>query len=172
MDGLWCGQQWRQHGQSKRPSDGPATSAAPIMKLIVRDDKASCGEFAASYVRDRINSFSPTAARPFVLGLPTGSTPIPTYRKLVEYVAAGTLSFKHVITFNMDEYVGLPVEHPESYHSFMYTHLFNHVDIPKENINILDGNAADLEQECTRCARQSQKLLRHTVRWHCALWTI
>lgn len=56
-----------------------------------------------SYVRDRINAFAPSAERPFVLGLPTGSTPIPTYEKLVEYVAAGTLSFKHVVTFNMDE---------------------------------------------------------------------
>ena len=56
-----------------------------------------------SHVRDRINSFAPTEAKPFVLGLPTGSTPIPTYKKLIEYVAAGTLSFRHVVTFNMDE---------------------------------------------------------------------
>ncbi|KAI9320086.1 hypothetical protein BX666DRAFT_1919137 [Dichotomocladium elegans] len=63
---------------------------------------------------------------------------------------AGELSFEHVVTFNMDEYVGLPRDHPESYHSFMWTHLFRHVNIKPENVHILDGNAADLDEECKR----------------------
>ena len=58
------------------------------------------------------------------------------------------MSFKNVITFNMDEYVGLPEEHPESYHSFMWNNFFKHVDIRPENVNILDGNADDLAKEC------------------------
>ena len=60
----------------------------------------------------------------------------------------GVVSFQNVVTFNMDEYVGLPESHPESYHSFMFNNFFNHIDICKENIHILNGNAADLEAEC------------------------
>ena len=56
--------------------------------------------------------------------------------------------FANVITFNMDEYVGLPEEHPESYHSFMWNNFFSHIDIKKENVNILNGNAKDLAAEC------------------------
>ena len=61
---------------------------------------------------------------------------------------AGQVSFKNVVTFNMDEYVGLPQEHPESYHTFMYKNFFDHVDIPSENINLLNGNAPDIDEEC------------------------
>jgi glucosamine-6-phosphate deaminase len=85
-----------------------------------------------------------------VLGLPTGSSPIGTYQHLVKLFKNGELSFKHVITFNMDEYVGLPRDHPESYHSFMWNHLFKHIDIKPENVHILDGNAPDLDEECRR----------------------
>ncbi|MGL4852326.1 MAG: glucosamine-6-phosphate deaminase, partial [Phocaeicola sp.] len=59
-----------------------------------------------------------------------------------------TLSFANVITFNMDEYVGLPEDHPESYHSFMFNNFFNHIDINKDNIHILNGNASNLAMEC------------------------
>jgi glucosamine-6-phosphate deaminase len=62
----------------------------------------------------------------------------------------GLVSFKHVKTFNMDEYIGLPEDHPESYHSFMWNNLFKHIDIEKGNVNILNGNAKDLEKECTQ----------------------
>lgn len=104
----------------------------------------------ANYIKERIRQYNPSAERPFVLGLPTGSSPIGTYKKLVELYKAGEISFKHVVTFNMDEYVGLPRDHPESYHSFMWTHLFSHVDIKPENVHILDGNAEDLDEECKR----------------------
>ena len=66
------------------------------------------------------------------------------FKELVKRYKAGEVSFKNVITFNMNEYVGLPEEHPESYHSFMARNFFDHVDVPKENINILNGNAEDL----------------------------
>jgi glucosamine-6-phosphate deaminase len=104
--------------------------------------------YVAEYVRQKINDFKPTAEKPFVLGLPTGSTPIKTYKHLVRMVQEGTLSFKHVVTFNMDEYVDLPKEHPQSYHSFMWNHLFSHIDIQASNVHILNGNAADLLAEC------------------------
>ena len=61
---------------------------------------------------------------------------------------AGQVSFANVITFNMDEYVGIPKDHPESYHSFMWNNFFSHIDIKPENVNILNGNAPDLEKEC------------------------
>ena len=60
------------------------------------------------------------------------------------------MSFRNVVTFNMDEYCGLPEDHPESYHSFMWNNFFSHIDIPRENVNILNGNAPDLEAECAR----------------------
>jgi len=118
------------------------------MRVIIRKDYEAVSEFVAQYIRKRINEFKPTAERPFVLGLPTGSTPIGTYKRLVQYVKEGSLSFRYVVTFNMDEYVALPRDHPESYWSFMHKHLFDHIDIQPENVHILNGNAADPVAEC------------------------
>ena len=106
--------------------------------------------WAGNYVAAQINAANPTAEHPFVLGCPTGSSPLGMYRRLIELYKEGKVSFRNVVTFNMDEYVGLPVDHPESYHSFMWNNFFSHIDIPVENVNILDGNAADLEAECAR----------------------
>jgi glucosamine-6-phosphate deaminase len=118
------------------------------MRLIIREDTETATDYVAEYIVNRINAFAPTADKPFILGLPTGSSPIPVYSALVTAHQMGRISFRHVVTFNMDEYVGLPQQHPESYHSFMHTHLFNHVDFDPANINILNGNAKDLELEC------------------------
>ena len=118
------------------------------MKVIIRDHESEAAMWVADRIANAIKAKAKISDKPFVLGLPTGSTPLKVYAELVRKVKAGELSFKNVITFNMDEYVGLPVEHPESYHSFMYNNLFNHIDIPRENIHILDGNAPDLAAEC------------------------
>ncbi|KAM5533726.1 hypothetical protein V8D89_012599 [Ganoderma adspersum] len=118
------------------------------MRLIIRDDPKAVGEYIANYIAKRINDFNPTPEKPFVLGLPTGSSPIPTYKHLISLVKAGKLSFKNVVTFNMDEYVGLPEDHPESYHTFMFREFFSHVDIPPSQVNILNGNAKNLIEEC------------------------
>src|SRR5690606_36227429 len=120
------------------------------MRLIPLQTAAQVGKWAAAHIAKRINDFNPTAERPFVLGLPTGGTPLATYKALIELYKAGEVSFKHVVTFNMDEYVGLDPQHPESYRSFMYNNFFNHVDIQEENINLLNGNAEDHEVECKR----------------------
>ena len=104
----------------------------------------------AAYVVKKINDFAPTAAKPYVLGLPTGSTPLACYKKLIGLYKEQKVSFQHVVTFNMDEYCGLPRDHPESYHSFMWENLFRHIDIQRQNVNILDGNAPDLKVECDR----------------------
>lgn len=118
------------------------------MRLIIENDYAELSQWAAEHVIKQINEFKPTASHPFVLGLPTGSSPEGMYAALVKACKEGRVSFKNVVTFNMDEYVGLPENHPESYHSFMARNLFDHVDCPKENIHILNGNAEDLEAEC------------------------
>jgi len=118
------------------------------MRLIIREDPTAVGAYIANYIAKRINEFSPTPERPFVLGLPTGSSPIPTYKALIALVKDRKLSFKNVVTFNMDEYVGIPREHPESYHTFMFREFFSHIDIPPDQVNILDGTAPDLVAEC------------------------
>ncbi len=118
------------------------------MRLIIKKDCEQLAEWAAEYVIKKINDFKPTLQKKFVLGLPTGSSPVIMYKKLIEAYNQKRVSFKNVVTFNMDEYVGLPVDHPESYHSFMYNNLFKHIDCPDENIHILNGNASDLEAEC------------------------
>lgn len=118
------------------------------MRVIIERDYQSLSEWAANYVAQRINQFQPSSERPFVLGLPTGSSPLGMYKALIELNREGKVSFRNVVTFNMDEYVGLPESHPESYHSFMFNNFFNHIDIPKENIHILNGNATDVEAEC------------------------
>ncbi|KXH68864.1 glucosamine-6-phosphate isomerase [Colletotrichum salicis] len=118
------------------------------MRLIIRPDSVSASAHVAHYILDRIRTFEPTSEKPFVLGLPTGSSPIQIYEILVAEHKAGRISFENVITFNMDEYVGLPQTHPESYHSFMFRHFFSHVDIKPENVHILDGNAPELDAEC------------------------
>ncbi|CEO39858.1 glucosamine-6-phosphate deaminase [Photobacterium kishitanii] len=120
------------------------------MRLIPLNNAKDVGLWSARYIADRINKFQPTAERPFVLGLPTGGTPLATYQRLIELYQAGEVSFKNVVTFNMDEYVGMAADHPESYRNFMYNNFFNHVDIQEENINLLDGNTADHQAECQR----------------------
>ena len=118
------------------------------MKIIIRKDYELLSKWVADYIVERINSFKPSKSKPFILGLPTGSSPLGAYKNLISSCKKGKVSFKNVITFNMDEYVGLKPDHPESYHFFMWNNLFKYIDIPKENVNILDGMAKNLEREC------------------------
>ena len=118
------------------------------MRLIIENTAAEASRWAAEHVAERINAKAAVSSKPVVLGLPTGSTPLGMYAELIKLNKAGKVSFANVITFNMDEYVGLPEEHPESYHSFMWNNFFSHIDIKRENVNILNGNAADLQAEC------------------------
>lgn len=120
------------------------------MRVIIKDDYAACVAWAANHVIARINDYKPTAERPFVMGLPTGSTPLGVYKELIRAHREGKVSFAHVVTFNMDEYLGLEASHPQSYHRFMQDNFFSHVDIDPANVNILDGTAPDPEEECAR----------------------
>jgi len=126
------------------------------MRLVIRPDYDSVSKWAANHVARRAAVAAESGAT-LVLGLPTGSSPLGMYRELVALHRAGKLSFRNIVSFNMDEYVGLPEAAPESYHSFMWANLFSQVDMPPENVNILDGNAADLEAECRR---YEEKMLR------------
>ncbi|CAG9819635.1 unnamed protein product [Phaedon cochleariae] len=118
------------------------------MRLVILETAESVAEWAAKYVMKRINDYNAGPEKYFVLGLPTGSTPFGMYKKLIEYHKAGKVSFKYVKTFNMDEYVSLPRDHPESYHYYMWNNFFKHIDIDPKNAHILDGNAQDLAVEC------------------------
>lgn len=118
------------------------------MRVIIQPDYRNVSEWAANYIVAKINAAKPTADNPFVLGLPTGSTPLSVYRKLIEIYKRGNVSFENVVTFNMDEYVAIAQDHEQSYYSFMWKNFFSHVDIKAENAYLLDGNAEDLEAEC------------------------
>ena len=104
---------------------------------VCRDSQeAACivaGEIAA-LIQERTKE-----GRNVVLGLATGSTPVPVYRELVRLHKEEGLSFRNVVTFNLDEYYGLTDEHPESYHQFMWERLFKYVDIPKDNVHVPSG---------------------------------
>ena len=110
------------------------------MRVVIQDNYDKMSKWTADYIAAKIKAHKED--RPFVLGLPTGSSPIGVYNELVRMYKAGEISFKNVVTFNMDEYVNLPKEHDQSYWYFMHYYFFDHVDVPKENINILNGLSA------------------------------
>lgn len=116
------------------------------MRVIIEKNYETMTHWVSLYIKNRINMHQ--EERPFVLGLPTGSTPLGVYRNLITYVQEGSLSFQNVVTFNMDEYIGLSNKNTNSYSYFMHHNFFNHIDIPPENINLLNGLSSDLELEC------------------------
>ena len=118
------------------------------MRLLIQPDYELMARWTANYIARKIKLFKPSPEKPFVLGLPTGSSPLGVYSELVSLYKLGKVSFKNVITFNMDEYVGLAPDHPQSYHYFMWSNFFSHIDIRKENVNILNGTAEDIKLEC------------------------
>ena len=127
------------------------------MRVIIQPTYELVSRWSANYVAKRINEFRPNKDKLFVLGLPTGSSPLGMYKELINLNKQGKVSFKFVTTFNMDEYVNLPQNHPESYHSFMWNNFFSHIDIQKQNVNILNGNAPDLEAECANYEEKIKK---------------
>lgn len=115
------------------------------MKIYQREDYTSMSRQVANIISAQV-IVKPNS----VLGLATGSSPVGTYKQLVEWFNKGDLSFEQIRTVNLDEYVGLPVEHPESYRSFMDHHLFDKVDINKANTNVPNGLAEDLDAFCAQ----------------------
>jgi glucosamine-6-phosphate deaminase len=119
------------------------------MNTLIFDSDQKLNAAAANIISGLIQT-KPRA----VLGLATGGTPVGIYRHLVSDFKLGMFSFKEVTTFNLDEYVGLPADHPESYHSYMRRNLFDHIDIQPFQAHLPDGNALDAEAECRRYDEQ------------------
>jgi glucosamine-6-phosphate deaminase len=109
------------------------------MEIIIQPSKAAATDVAARLIAKLLRE-KPNA----VLGLATGSTPVPLYQRLIEM----KLDWSKVITFNLDEYIGLPREHSQTYHTFMWENLFQHTNIQKENVHIPDGNTTDIPKHC------------------------
>lgn len=115
------------------------------MNVLIYESEEQIGIAAGNYMCGQVLQ-KPNS----VLGLATGSTPLKPYSQMIELYKKGVVDFSKVITFNLDEYVNLDVNDKNSYHSFMHENLFDHINIPEENINFLDGNAEDPEEECRR----------------------
>jgi len=110
-------------------------------------------KLAAKIVAEQIKNKPNT-----VLGLATGSTPEGMYRELVKMHKESELDLSKVITFNLDEYLGLSPEHPQSYHYYMYENFFNHVNIEEKNIHIPKGDTKDPVQECLNYEKEIEKV--------------
>ena len=115
------------------------------MEYFYAQDNLSLGQMAARWVAREL-----LACPDLVLGLPTGSTPIEMYQYLARLVQEGLISFTQARTFNLDEYVGLTVDHPQSYAFFMHEHFWSKVDMPKGNADIPRGDVSNLAAECHR----------------------
>jgi len=113
------------------------------MEVIIQRNYEQMSKSAAQVVVEVLNT-KPNA----VLGMATGSTPLGLYQELVRLHKEEQLDFSRVTTFNLDEYVGLPVNHPQSYHYFMHEHFFQHVNIPRHNINIPSGTTGNYPAFC------------------------
>ena len=118
------------------------------MRILIHSDYETVCRWTANYIVRRLNSFVNGPGNPFVLGLPTGSTPLGVYKHLIATHKAGKISFSGVITFNMDEYLGLPPDHPQSYRRFMNDNFFSAIDIKIENTHVPNGMTANPEEEC------------------------
>lgn len=113
------------------------------MEIVIQPNAHAASLIAANIIANKVR-VNPAC----VLGLATGGTPVPMYRELVRMHREDGLDFSRVTTFNLDEYVGLPPEHSQSYHAFMWEHLFSHINVPRERIHIPNGMAADIPGEC------------------------
>lgn len=113
------------------------------MNVLIYDTEEQIGIAAGNYMCGQVLAKSNS-----VLGLATGSTPLKPYNHMIQLYQQGAVDFSQVTTFNLDEYCKLDVKDENSYHSFMHKNLFDHINIPEENIHFLNGNAEDLEAEC------------------------
>lgn len=122
------------------------------MLVTIKSDYNEMSAEAARFIAERIRK-KPS----LVLGLATGSSPVGLYKELVRLHQNDNLDFSRVRTFNLDEYIGLPAEHSQSYHHFMNENLFKHVNMKENNIHIPDGMAKNIEEHCEWYERQIEK---------------
>ena len=119
------------------------------MEVVIKESYKQMSALGAEIVA-RVVRNKPRA----VIGLATGSTPLGLYKELVRIHKDEGLSFSQIVTFNLDEYVGLPPEHPQSYRCFISQNLLDHIDIRKENIHLPNGMAEDIELACTEYEKE------------------
>ncbi|WNO09260.1 glucosamine-6-phosphate deaminase [Teredinibacter sp. KSP-S5-2] len=122
------------------------------MKVVILNDAAEVAKYGAEIFVKQINK-KPDS----VLGLATGSTPVAMYQELIAANKEGRVSFRQVSSFNLDEYLGLPGDHPQSYRYFMNDKLFNHVDIEKFRTNVPPGDANNPIEACLEYERMIEK---------------
>ena len=134
----------------------PHSEAYEKVPTLIFADSAAAAQALAQEVRELIEKRN-LAGQKTILGMATGSTPVPFYRELIRLHKVEGLSFKNVVTFNLDEYYGLGADHPESYARFMAEQLFDHIDIPKENINIPSGMVPG-DQVFAHCRQYEEKI--------------
>ncbi|MEA2063424.1 MAG: glucosamine-6-phosphate deaminase [Gemmatimonadota bacterium] len=115
------------------------------MEVVIKQTPEEVGALAALIIADLVRA-NPRA----VLGFATGSTPLVTYKELIRLHRDEGLDFSQIVTFNLDEYIGLSRDNDQSYHYFMWENLFNHINIRRENVHIPDGNAPDLPAFCAQ----------------------
>lgn len=118
------------------------------MRVIIKKDYSQTCKWVAEYIVNAIHRKQPTNRKPFVLGLAASPALLGVYEELIALHKDSQVSFANIVTFNMSEYIGIDAEHPLSHHCFMQTNFFQHINIKKANINILNGNAKNLEREC------------------------
>lgn len=126
------------------------------MKIIVKKDYLDLSKEASKLIELEIKNNSK-----LVLGLATGSTPLGTYKELIKKHKENGLDFSKITTFNLDEYLGIDHNHPNSYHYFMYENFFNHININKENINIPDGRPKNPEEYCKEYDKKNSRIRRN-----------
>ena len=119
------------------------------MEILIRDTLKASAQMAARVVLKIIHS----EEKP-VLGLATGGTPLRMYQELIRMKQTGELSFKNCTTFNLDEYAGLPPEDERSYHYYMMSNFFDHVDIDRKHVHLPDGNTENLRDACRKYEQQ------------------
>ena len=119
------------------------------MEILIRDTLKASAQMAARVVRKTIRS----EEKP-VLGLATGGTPLRMYQELIRMKQTGELSFQNCTTFNLDEYADLPREDEGSYHYYMMSNFFDHVDIDWKHVHLPDGNTENLRDACRKYEQQ------------------
>ena len=118
------------------------------MRIIIHDSYEALSKWTAYYITTRIKEFNPSPDRPFVLAIPAGLSPIGTFQQLISLHQEGKVSFRNVAAFGLNEYAGIPEDHPQSHHSVHWNNFFSQIDIQADNVRLLDGNASDFDREC------------------------
>lgn len=118
------------------------------MRVVIRPNYEDLSQWAADYVVYRINKHRPSPKKPFVLGLPSGSTPLKMFEALARYYKEGKVSFENVVFFGMGEYVGVGAGEEHGFQYFLWDKFLKYVNIKKEHVHFLDGLTTNFSKEC------------------------